>query len=178
MFKKDILIHNEFCYEQEYYPAEDYMLWVKMASVTKLHNLPQVLLEYKIHSLSISQSNQNLQIEKTNFVRSWFLLHSLSSYSEEYCNILTNGYLLNYGRDIEELHKFKNVLKIIVMQNRRQKIFNKGKLNKSLEEYWYLACAKATKNKLRGLKEYLSISMFLFNIYHFAKLLILSIKSA
>lgn len=42
-------------YEEKHKHAEDYSLWVKCADLLTLHNMPEVLLQYRVHDASISR---------------------------------------------------------------------------------------------------------------------------
>lgn len=54
MIKKKSLDELEFVYDESREPAEDYDLWVRLALKAKLHNLQEVLLDYRIHKNQIS----------------------------------------------------------------------------------------------------------------------------
>lgn len=49
MIRKSVLIKNNIRYEENYSPAEDYMLWVRLMGVTMFHNLPDPLIYYRDH---------------------------------------------------------------------------------------------------------------------------------
>jgi GT2 family glycosyltransferase len=51
-------------YRADFYPAEDLDLWLRLAEVGKLANLQDVVLRYRIHSNSISESNGQKQRQK------------------------------------------------------------------------------------------------------------------
>lgn len=66
VFRKTALI-NDSPYETDYIPSEDYRLWSIVANKTKLSNIQEVLLYYRIHEDSTSQresENQNLQSQR------------------------------------------------------------------------------------------------------------------
>jgi glycosyltransferase involved in cell wall biosynthesis len=46
-------------------PAQDYDLWMRASAITKLANLPEVLLKYRIHTNSISQKKQDVQYKNS-----------------------------------------------------------------------------------------------------------------
>lgn len=48
VFRKSVLSANDLKYEDEFYRAEDHALWVKLSSVTKMANIPEALLKYRI----------------------------------------------------------------------------------------------------------------------------------
>lgn len=55
-------IYRQFSYNPEYAEAEDYELWLRVAEKTKLHNLPEYLLLYRVHSESITALNREAQL--------------------------------------------------------------------------------------------------------------------
>lgn len=76
-------------------PAEDYDLWVRLLSRGKLHNLQEVLLNYRVHNTQVSQKREKQQI---------------NSALETRLNIL--GYL-NCTIELNE----RNLLKKIIQHN-------------------------------------------------------------
>lgn len=53
--RRSVLLKHNLQYRLDYMPTEDYRLWCEMSAVTQLHNLPQVLLNYRIHPHQISR---------------------------------------------------------------------------------------------------------------------------
>lgn len=97
MIRSSVLRENQIQYEERYTPCEDYALWLRLAKVTKLHNLPSVLFIYrdfdntthKDFSKIISQSQKahkeifgNIQQSSPNPERSLFLKRKLWSLSK------------------------------------------------------------------------------------------------
>ncbi|QQS26905.1 glycosyltransferase [bacterium] len=52
-------------YKQAMWPAEDYDLWSRIVNKSNAHNLPEVLLRYRINSQGISDTNKELQNQQT-----------------------------------------------------------------------------------------------------------------
>jgi glycosyltransferase involved in cell wall biosynthesis len=48
-------------YDPEMVPAEDIDLWLRMAEIGKLANIPDIVLKYRVHENSISGSKRDLQ---------------------------------------------------------------------------------------------------------------------
>lgn len=61
MIRRSILDENEILYDQDFYTAEDYHLWVRLSNITKFHNLSKVLLKYRWYGGNISNTKQELQ---------------------------------------------------------------------------------------------------------------------
>jgi len=55
MLRTSVLRANNLSYNPAYEVAEDYKLWSEMSAFTKLHNLSEVLLDYRIHPHQISR---------------------------------------------------------------------------------------------------------------------------
>lgn len=58
MVRKSILTENNIKYEEKYSPAEDYMLALKLAGCTMLHNLPDILVLYRYDGVNNTTNKQ------------------------------------------------------------------------------------------------------------------------
>jgi glycosyltransferase involved in cell wall biosynthesis len=63
MLKRAALLNTQLCFRKEAYVAEDYDMWWRFAYHTRLGNLPEVLLEYRIHPAQESSSKQAIQAD-------------------------------------------------------------------------------------------------------------------
>ncbi|MDO4935203.1 MAG: glycosyltransferase [Phascolarctobacterium sp.] len=61
MIRKSILIDNNIHYEEEYSPAEDYMLFVRLMAVTNFYNFQKVLVRYRTYEQNTSNT-QNVKM--------------------------------------------------------------------------------------------------------------------
>ena len=55
MMRSNILKNNELSYDLEYAGAEDYNLWWKIAKVSQIATIPDLLVKYRIHSSQITK---------------------------------------------------------------------------------------------------------------------------
>ena len=69
MMRKSVLDKYNLRYDPNYYLVEDYELWTRALHVTKLRNLPDVLIKYRVHSSSVSNANSVLQENNKGIVR-------------------------------------------------------------------------------------------------------------
>lgn len=58
--RKDLLFKNR--YDERYIHSEDYELWVRLSTKTKIYNLKERLLYYRIHTSQISKKYTNEQV--------------------------------------------------------------------------------------------------------------------
>lgn len=61
MIRKDVIEQFLKPYDTAKEPAEDYDLWVRLLALGKLHNLPEVLLEYRTYSNQVSRKRADEQ---------------------------------------------------------------------------------------------------------------------
>lgn len=61
MFRLDVLKGHNLKYPTKFYSSEDYWLWSKFAEVSRIANLPDILVKYRVHDRSISQQKKDLQ---------------------------------------------------------------------------------------------------------------------
>jgi glycosyltransferase involved in cell wall biosynthesis len=77
MMRTATLRDKEIYYDADYMPAEDHELWGRLASYGKLANLPDTLLNYRVHDNNISlkkrspKQNQTLYQSRLNYI-TWF----------------------------------------------------------------------------------------------------------
>lgn len=56
-------------YRPIFEPAEDYDLWTRLSTISKLKNIPEYLLSYRQHSKSVSMERKEEQLIKTFFIK-------------------------------------------------------------------------------------------------------------
>ena len=50
MVRASVLRESGIRYEEEYSPAEDYRLWLRLAEKTRFHSIPEPLLDYRLYA--------------------------------------------------------------------------------------------------------------------------------
>ncbi len=68
MIRRSVLVNHGIRY-LDYPHAEDYELWNRLGAVTKLMNLPEVLLMYRVHPGQISNTQQQVQLVQSERIR-------------------------------------------------------------------------------------------------------------
>ncbi|MBO7720928.1 MAG: glycosyltransferase family 2 protein [Kiritimatiellae bacterium] len=82
MIRKSVLDVCGVRYEEEYFPVEDYMLWMKLLPRTEFHNIQEVLLDYRWHAGNTSVKCKRRLIESDLRVRAWAKVHYPELYTE------------------------------------------------------------------------------------------------
>lgn len=69
MFRREQFLSESLIYKQENYPAEDYALWIDSSTKIMMANIPEYLVDYRVHALQISTESSTRQQKKTNDLR-------------------------------------------------------------------------------------------------------------
>lgn len=69
MMRNEIIRKNNIRYETRFEPSEDYAMWVHLSNFGTLANLPDVLLAYRLHRESVSNSRSITQKKLANHIR-------------------------------------------------------------------------------------------------------------
>lgn len=140
MFRRDLVERELFCFDDEFRHAEDYHLWSRLLNEVRSANLPQVLLDYRVHSSQVSSAQASPQYQAALSVRKsilnqarvdWterdLMLHEaailgrsittddLQNLERWFCKLEQSNEISGYwdGRALHELlcHKFTEVLR-------------------------------------------------------------------
>lgn len=133
MIRRSVLVEKMLHYDEQFVGREDFALWWEIAKVSKIANLSEILLNYRIHGKQISQIKD--EKAKNN---SWKLLErrmndigvNLTEDEKQslfmYCRNEIN--LFEY----EDCVSFINGLRKIIEQNKQNGFFSSKKLKKVL----------------------------------------------
>lgn len=76
--RKKILLSMNKIYNESFNGVEDYELWTRLSKITKLANIPEVLLNYRINDFSKNRKHyKNKQLLLANLVRNKYLANNI-----------------------------------------------------------------------------------------------------
>ena len=78
MFRKSIFGSINGGFDTNYKHAEDYRMWQLFAGITKLANLPEVLIKYRVHEQQVSAKHATGLLDSADRVRLQFIASSLN----------------------------------------------------------------------------------------------------
>lgn len=119
MMRKLVLDAFQVVYDVSKEPAEDYDLWVRLMLKGKLHNLQEVLLDYRTHGeqvtkrQSVEQKNRVLEIKSAVF--DFLELELLPEESLVFDKVINNG----IGISFDDIVIFKKVQTKLLLSNTR-----------------------------------------------------------
>lgn len=69
MMRKEVWEKRHLAYDPKYKHAEDFELWFRMHSITRLANIQEVLLDYRFHKSGVSFLHEEVQIHNSNIIK-------------------------------------------------------------------------------------------------------------
>lgn len=150
--RKEILKKQNLLYDSKYQYVEDYKLWIELSKVTRLANLPVVLVKYRTHDSQIGQVQGQIQ----NSIKDRLSLEVLKnlipklSKSEELLHQTAMSWpKLNSYKKLGQLRSWYEKLVIL---NKTYNIYDKKLFRNKIAERWVGACYLAES---LGWKRYL-----------------------
>ncbi|MBC7830312.1 MAG: glycosyltransferase [Chitinophagaceae bacterium] len=173
MMRRIILIDHEIRYEHEYFPSEDYRLWIRLKHFTRFYNIPETLLHYRVHknqTSTLESHNKKSTGIKIELIRE--LLVDLSEKEEAlYTDIIKQKYK-NSSSYLSDLYSFINR---IINTNKIKKAYPPALLTREFESIWKSVSRKCIgKNRkviLFWMKLYPTKNSFNYYAYIFYLLL-------
>lgn len=126
MIRKSALDEQNIVYDSTKEPAEDYDLWSRLAFVGELHNLQEVLLEYRVHIHQVSSQRAALQKKHDSTIKRNLYQKLDYTFTEEEHTVFDK--LLDNGEGIvyQDYTVFKRVQSKLLKSNKDQLFEPKG----------------------------------------------------
>lgn len=146
MMRTDIMRQYGLYYDVSYGYSEDYELWTRLSRVTKLANIPKVLLKYRIHHGQASYIHHGDERVLVNLIRLNQLkelgLIPAPNETELHLTIISNQAMDDFQISAANLWFRK-----LISANAKTKVYNKQKFNEMLAVLWMGVFAKKVKFK-------------------------------
>jgi glycosyltransferase involved in cell wall biosynthesis len=143
MMRSAFLAQSGLRYRPEARHAEDYDFWVRARPHTRFANLPQYLLEYRVHASQVSTGRQQAQLEAAGRVRLAQLERLLpqATESEKRLHLRTCDAHLFY--DPQDLAESRSWLDALESANRSVPMFAPAAFARALFATWLDCCYRA-----------------------------------
>lgn len=115
LLRSDILLSNKLKYDISLQSTEDWDLWIKIAQVSKLANLSDFLMKYRIHQSSNHRSSDKIKrhfLERAKIIAAYW--NKLTNVSKKNLFVTEEDILcLYYGKEME-IHSLQNKKKSLL----------------------------------------------------------------
>jgi len=158
--RKSTIEKNNITYSADHKYSEDYELLRNIIKYARAYNIPEPLLNYRIHKNQITVMNNTTQRMDAFRTSTDYLsdigVRLLKSQAVAYNKLFNHQYSL----DIDSLHELREFFEILLSDTT---IDYYEELKKDLSEKWFLACYHSSQNGLSSIKTYFSGLHFLQN---------------
>lgn len=160
--RKSILDKNQLIYKKDYQYVEDYKLWMEMSKVTKIGNIQEVLLKYRMHRSQIGVKKAKEQVKMLNKVLLENIQELIPSVKDSDMSIHVFAMSWPTVSSYSKLLILKNWYEKLITANNSRKLYDLDNFTSIVVERWVGACYLA---KNLGMPRYLyllsSIPMFI-----------------
>jgi len=156
ILRKQLLSISGLKYDKKFLYAQDYNLWVEASRITKISNIQEVLLLYRIHKQKISSKYRDIQRFNDSIIRREQLQYLFDEINNE--NMDIHNAIGNWEIKCSKffVEKSENWFKDIINANTEKKIYDEQKLFKLLFSKWLLIIKKSTKLGLWTWKKFIN----------------------
>jgi len=140
IMRRSLLEKFQLKYDHQHLDAEDYGLWQKCSFCFPLANIPEVLLEYRVHSKSITHSDNNIEFETVQRVNRLSMQKLDMAFSPEELFIYRNHPI---DFKVEFLIKFHSWLQRLQKANSIKQVYPEPEFTQALSEEWFSACYRS-----------------------------------
>jgi len=144
MIKKSLFTEYGLKFEENYLHVEDYALWSKALYITKLANLDEPLLLYRVHKNQISSLNEKKQIDNKKEV---FKIHceklDLESDPENLDVYASVAECVPSEASLDYLNKCEQFMLDLLKKNKVNKFCSHIYLKNLLSLHWLRLCANS-----------------------------------
>lgn len=103
MIRRSVLTEHKIYYDHAYPYAEDYGMWVAIAKVSEIHNLQEILLDYRWHDNNVSVVYNKPQQDTADKIRAEILDYVMSFDSDK-------KVFLRAGRETNQYFKLFGII--------------------------------------------------------------------
>ncbi|CAD7803951.1 Putative glycosyltransferase EpsE [Chryseobacterium aquaeductus] len=137
-------------YDEDYQAAEDYDFWVRLSKITELYNIPESLLDYRMHDSNMTVLEGSIQFLNSDNIRARQLrelgIHHHKN-EVQYCVMLfTDAYIKQIKfQELKKIIKFANNIE---QKNSKKNIYNQDLLQKAISKRLFYIFEKTEKKSL------------------------------
>ncbi|MFA5393583.1 MAG: glycosyltransferase family 2 protein [Candidatus Ratteibacteria bacterium] len=140
IIRRNFLEKFQLKYDPQYLVAHDYGLGQKCSSCFPLANIPEVLLVYRVHSKSITNSNENIEFEDVQRINRISIQNLGIGFSREEL-LIYRKYPIDFKPEF--LIKFHSWLQKLQKANSIKQIYPEPEFSQALSEEWFCACYRS-----------------------------------
>lgn len=123
MIRNNILKINNLFYNEQFDFAQDYEFWVRLSKITRITNIDEILIRYRMHNNSIGAKHNAKQLKFANHIRENQIKELIDSVTDEEINLHNKIVQPNLSVDNVFLVKTCKWLLKLYLENKKKKIY-------------------------------------------------------
>lgn len=127
-------------YDLKYQYVEDYKLWIDLSKVSKLANIPLVLLRYRTHHNQIGSAHKNRQAAAKNQLLNDIIRNLIPEINKSSIDLHHLAMSWPKTNSYKKLIKFRSWYEKLVMTNNQSQIYSRSSFAKRIAERWVGVC--------------------------------------
>lgn len=142
MMRRDLFQNNGLTYDASFVSSNDRKLWIDACSLTKFHNIPEILLEYRMYKGMTSKTKRNIVLEEGRRLRDIFYQKLDLQLSTDDKSII-DTYLMQGRAHITDkncLIKIEHLLQSFINANQKTHIFDEECFKQVCGMYFQKKC--------------------------------------
>ncbi len=143
--RKSIEAHN-IRYNEKLEAAQDYELWVRLSNEVTFANLPEVLVEYRLHENQVGEQRSSAQRQVADSVRESQLNNLGIAASKQEIALHHQLSRWDFGNSSKDLREIESWLEKLLKANTDGKLFDQRALESAVEQRWWAACRAHVSN--------------------------------
>jgi glycosyltransferase involved in cell wall biosynthesis len=149
--RTSVVCEHGIIYDKNYRTAGDYKYWVEISKHAQLHNIPEVLIQYRIHPKQLTATHTaNMQVNSASIVMQQ--LTSLGiAFMQDDNEIMTKFLSYNFNLSLAQLQRLCGIYTQVITLNNNLKTYNTTLLNTEIAKRIYEAIYFSTS--VKGLKK-------------------------
>ena len=143
MIRKDMLIKNNLYYDINCKHNEDYELWTRVSNISRMANIPEGLLKYRLHNKQLTNTYPDDQVRDKFKISVKHLSQLYKITSDNESSIHRLFFPRQNTLSIALLIKGHEWLCKLINENDRKHVFPEPEFSRLLAERWLFLCIKA-----------------------------------
>lgn len=177
VYRRSMLQETGLTYRQDYFPAEDYKMWVDVLQHSKIYNLQQPLVEYRQHGGQICREKKVEQIAQERKLQEEQLRLVYPHPTEEELKFHLDRFVTLHPNSDKEVRNFHQWAKLICEENHRHGYVNSKVMRAELKRYVQNAIRSYYQSSYQGIAHHLFSGRCLnldlrhnLSLFHYEKL--------
>jgi hypothetical protein len=177
MFRREWFVRSGFRFDVDYYPTEDYELWDRVLEQYEGANMPDVLLDYRIHPQALTQADWSIMDAQAVRVNIRQLKRLGLRPKQDEALFHRRVAMRQIDHDLEQLSRAEKWLMEILHANDKQLIYDRVALDRVVRTLWFEVCMNTTKLGIAVCNQFRLSKLFSGSGLDFKRLLILYISA-